>query len=313
MRTRTLSVAVATATALATMPVANADPAPFTYVELNQPSSQTVAVEAQFNLTADSEVGIAGVRALRADMWDKNVPFNGMPLRDVAAQSGFKTRDAYVNAVQPDYGFSLIALQRGVEASKLYNHKRMYNSTCYGDCGSIFTATINGIPSSGENLNSISSIADSIPMWGTGEEAALRAADGKFNNANGHLYNLLNPGMRYFGFAGVTTSEGQAAVATFGNLPTGVKPQAGGAQTQTLYRPAGAGENVTAAPQASAPQIEKSRSEKAAGQAPRQVPGTAAGTKADVGTVLGILAAVISLIGAIAGTVMQFGALAQRF
>lgn len=313
MRTRTLSVAVATATALATMPVANADPAPFTYVELNQPSSQTVAVEAQFNLTADAEVGIAGVRALRADMWDKNVPFNGMPLRDAAAKAGLKTRDDYVNAVQSDYGLSLVALQRGVEASKLFRHERMYNSTCYGNCGSIYTATINGSKSGGENLAPVSSITWSMKMWGPDEEDALRATNGKFNDRNGHLHNFLNPGMRYFGFAGVTTSEGQASAATFNYSPTGVKPQAGGAQTQTLYRPAGAGENVTAAPQASAPEIEKSRSEKAAGQAPRQVPGTAAGTKADVGTVLGILAAVISLIGAIAGTVMQFGALAQRF
>jgi len=109
------------------MPVANADPAPFTYVELNQPSSQTVAVEAQFNLTADSEVGIAGVRALRADMWDKNVPFNGMPLRDVAAQSGFKTRDAYVNAVQPDYGFShrVAAWGGGIEAVQPQAHVQL--------------------------------------------------------------------------------------------------------------------------------------------------------------------------------------------
>ena len=169
MRTRTLSVAVATATALATMPVANADPAPFTYVELNQPSSQTVAVEAQFNLTADSEVGIAGVRALRADMWDKNVPFNGMPLRDVAAKAGLKTRDDYVNAVQSDYGLSLIALQRGVEASKLFRHERMYNSTCYGDCGRIYTATINGNRSGGENLAPVSSLTWSMKMWGPDE------------------------------------------------------------------------------------------------------------------------------------------------
>lgn len=313
MHTRTLSVAVATATALATMPVANADPAPFTYVELNQPSNQTVAVEAQFNLTSDAEVGIAGVRALRAEMWDKNVPYNGVPLRDAAARAGLKTRDDYVNAVQPDYGLSLIALQRGVEASKLYNHKRMYNSTCYGDCGSIFTATINGVFSKGENLAPVSSMTRSLKMWGPDEEDALRAANGKFNDRNGHLHHFLNPEVRYLGFAGVQTTEGQASVATFDYSPTGVKPQSGGAQTRTLYRPAGSGENATAAPQASAPEIEKSRSEKAAGQAPRQVPGTAAGTKTDVGTVLGILAAVISLFGAIAGTVMQFGSLAQRF
>ena len=87
-------------------------------MELNQPADQVIAVEARFNLTSDQEIAMRELRKLRADMWDRNVPFNGTTLRQAAAKHGLTTRDAYVGAAKYDAGLSRIALQRGAQAAR---------------------------------------------------------------------------------------------------------------------------------------------------------------------------------------------------
>ena len=101
---------VASVTIIALAPAASADPAPYTGVELNQPASQTVAVEARFNLTDDEEYAMKELRRLRGSMWDANMPIDGVGLKQREPN-----RESYVNGISYDAGYALIALQRAVE------------------------------------------------------------------------------------------------------------------------------------------------------------------------------------------------------
>lgn len=222
-------------------------------MELNQPADQVIAVEAKFDLTSDHDATVAKIRELRGKMWDQNVPFlelrgaGNTRLRDVAANNGLTTRQQYVDAMQYDNGLSRIALQRAVEASRLFDHQRQANSTCTSNCGSTSTATFNGVSPAGENLHSASNVARAVDDWGMGEVAALKLAGGEMNMRNGHLYNLINPANRSFGIAGVVTAEGEASVAVFGSRGAG-GTRIDGEQTTVLHRPANSGEKPSTTP-----------------------------------------------------------------
>lgn len=247
MRTRLFAATTAAATALTLAPFAAADPAPVTGVELNQPADQVVAVEAKFNLTSDQEIAMRELRKLRGDMWDRNVPFDGTTLRQAAAEHGLTTRDAYVNAAQYDAGLSRIALQRGAEAAKFFRHERPYNSTCYGNCGDIDTATFKGKAAPGENLHSVASMDKAMQDWGYGEVDDLIRANGHFKNGNGHLHNLLDPRMRSYGFASVVTAEGEASVTSTCSIGAG-NEGIEGEQNTVLHRPANGREKPSTTP-----------------------------------------------------------------
>ena len=216
-------------------------------MELNQPADQVIAVEAKFNLTSDEAIAMRELRKLRGDMWDRNVPFNGVPLRQAAAEYGLTTRDAYVNAAQYDAGLSRIALQRGAEAAKFFRHQRPYNSTCTNNCGDIKTATYKGKAAPGENLHSTASMDKAMQGWGYGEVNDLVRANGHFNNGNGHLHNLLDPRMRYYGFASVVTAEGEASVTSTCGVGAG-NDGIEGAQNTVLHRPASGREKPSTTP-----------------------------------------------------------------
>ena len=247
MRTRLIAATTAAATALTLAPFAAADPAPVTGVELNQPADQVIAVEARFNLTSDQETAMRELRKLRGDMWDRNVPFDGTTLRQAAAKQGLTSRQAYVDAAQYDAGLSRIALQRGAEAAEFFRHQRPYNSTCTTNCGAITTATYKGKAAPGENLHSVASMGKAMQDWGYGEVNALVRANGHFNNGNGHLYNLLSPRMRYYGFASVVTAEGEASVTSTCGVGAGSEGIAG-EQNTVLHRPANRGEKPSTTP-----------------------------------------------------------------
>ena len=247
MRTRLIAATTAAATALTLAPFAAADPAPVTGVELNQPADQVIAVEAKFNLTSDQETAMRELRKLRGDMWDRNVPFDGVPLRTAAAKQGLTSRQAYVDAAQYDAGLSRIALQRGAEAAKFFRHQRPYNSTCTNNCGDIKTATYKGKAAPGENLHSVGSMGKAMQDWGYGEVGALVRANGQFNSGNGHLHNLIDPRMRAYGFASVVTAEGEASVTSTCGVGAG-SDRIEGAQNTVLHRPANGGEKPSTTP-----------------------------------------------------------------
>lgn len=251
-----LAAAVAASAALTLAPAALADPAPFTDVELNQPADQSVALEARFNLSNDAEVGMRELRAIRARMWDENPRYvvgnTTGSLRDVATAAGLNSKEAYVNAIVLDQGYSRISLQRAVEAAKLFKHERQYNDTCAGNCGMPFTATINGRGGSGENLSSSSDIAAAMKGWGESEVRALRATNGEFSaeraTMNGHLHSFLNPWNTRVGFASVVTAEGTASASVMGRQATGVNSFPEGNRKEALARPAAKGETPSATP-----------------------------------------------------------------
>ena len=211
-------------------------------MELNQPADQVVAVEAKFNLTSDQEIAMRELRKLRGDMWDRNVPFDGISLRQAAANHGLTTKEQYVNAVQLDPGYQSIALQRAVEAAKKFEHVRPFNSTCYGNCGKEDSATINGKGPYGQVLNTRGDIASSMQAWGYDELNALYRLNGAWSadqrNLTGHLHSLINPRVTYVGFAAVTTSEGRASAGSVGFTPTGATSYPTGQRTEVLHRPA---------------------------------------------------------------------------
>lgn len=220
-------------------------------MELNQPADQVIALETKFNLTNDAETGISELRKLRGDMWDQNVPYDGKPLRTVAAEQGLDTREKYVNAVQLDTGYNLIALQRAVEAAKKFAHVRPFNATCTDNCGPEDTATIGGKGGWGANLHSTANMSRAMQGWGYGELADLKRLNGKWsddkNSMTGHLHTFLNPTVTRVGFAGAVTAEGEASAAVVGYKPTDVESMPQGSQKVVLHRPADGNEtpNIT--------------------------------------------------------------------
>ena len=248
MRFRSLAVAACAATALAVAPTASADPAPFTGVELNQPADQVVTFEANFDLTRDNEVALQKVRELRADMWDRNVPFNGETLQYAAKVNGLKTKEAYVNEVRIDHGYALIALQRALEEAGGIDHTRPYNGTCTNECGSPWTAKLDGAQSFGENVSSSGDISQAMRGWGQNEVDDLYDANGESNRENGHLHSMIDPKNRYFGVATVRTAEGDSAAMQVAHRKSGTTEFPEGARTEALARPAHTGETPSTKP-----------------------------------------------------------------
>ncbi len=286
---RTVAAGLATAVTLSLAPYAAADPAPFTRVELNQPANQVIAVEARFNLTSDQEIGVRELRKLRGAVWDQNVPFNGQPIRTVAAKQGLTTREAYVNAIVADQGYALISLQRAAEAAVKFKHDRPYNATCYGNCGKESTATVGGKGGYGQNLSGSASMSYAMQSWGTNEIPALKRLNGRWSdnqaNLTGHLHNFINPSVTRVGFASVQTAEGQASAAAVGFTGTDVTSFPQGQRTEVLHRPANQGE---------APNL---LAKKLSVKAPVAAPQTTGDSQAT--TIVGVILAILAILSAI--------------
>ncbi|WP_051898448.1 hypothetical protein [Corynebacterium sp.] len=182
--------------------VANAAPDPVTGVELNVPLNRTVTLDVISKEGAEFQQAL---REIRAEMWDKNVPFEGTSLREAAKKAGYQSKDAYVNAAKVDSSLSYISLQRAAENVALggIQHARPTNNACQiDDCTSIWSAKRNGEQSWGENLSSSGNLRNSIiQLWGRGEESALRASRGEFNDHSGHLWLMINPKYTAYGAA----------------------------------------------------------------------------------------------------------------
>ena len=299
MRFRSLAIAACAATALVVAPAASADPAPVTGVELNQPADQVVTFEAKFDLTRDNEIALQKVRELRADMWDRNVPFNGETLQYAAKVNGLKTKEAYVNDVRIDHGYALIALQRALEEAGGIDHDRPYNETCSNECGSLWTATIQGEQPFGENLSGEEDMAKAMHGWGYDELDALYDSNGQFNNANGHLYNLINPDRTWFGVASVRTAEGTASAWEAAGKASGVTAFPEGARTEALARPANNGET----PSTKAVPLPK-KSTPSRGQGTQGTVSLGGGSETE--KIIGIIFAIIGVLAGIYSFVKQY-------
>ncbi|MDU0479484.1 Rib/alpha-like domain-containing protein [Staphylococcus chromogenes] len=197
-----ISLALGTAAAVAAGTVtAEAEPALVTGVELGVPTDQTIGAAAEVNFAASRTVGIPALKQLRGQMWDLNVPFDGQPLRVVAASHGLASRDAYVNAVRSDAALTAIAVQRAFEETvPPLDHDRpgpMSStwSATYGDEGSMSAENL----AWGYQQHDLKYMI--TEMWGQGELDELRNNRGyRYPETSGHLHTLIDPQNRYFGF-----------------------------------------------------------------------------------------------------------------
>lgn len=304
MRHRLLTAAVATSLALSLSPaVASAEPAPLTGVELNTTAANSVAVDATFDYGAAREDGLPALKKLRGEMWDINPYFNyssqagSTHLQDIARQYGLNTKEEYVNAVAIDNALTRIAVQRAVEASTKFDHKRP-------DGTSADTATFNGRSHFSENLGAGTALSEAVyRLWGYGELDGLNNKGGSFYGG-GHLHMLLDPRYRYFGFGEVTvpgTEYGTYTVAKASPDAFGGSALESGKQREWLYRPAGPGENPTGVKQGTPGPVKK-------------VPGDSAGistglggSSGDINSIIGIVFGILSLLGVVASIARQLG------
>ena len=200
-------------------------PAPLE-LDTNKDSGMLAGVPVDVNQSQARLAGVPELRELRGIMWDRNPPFvpwgsnTTRTLRQVAAQEGIKTRTEYINAVQWDQHLDFMALERIAESS--YNFPQFLHQRTNG--GSIYTITRNGYGLSGENLqwNGMDSdvpsiIVGAIDWWGVREYDALKAANGRFNSANGHLHTLIDPS--HTGVAFAVNQDNGMSVALVADRP----------------------------------------------------------------------------------------------
>ena len=299
---------MATATALTLVPqqAANAEPAPVTGVELGTSIANSVAVNARFDFNDAYSIGLPELKKLRGEMWDKNVPFDGVSIRQAAADAGLRTKNDYVNAVSIDPNLTRIAVQRAAEQRAVpdiyqqLSHDRVVSGDLWG-------ATIDGKQTWGENLSTgdlASAISDG---WGHGELSVLERRNGYRGSiggqTNGHLHTLLNPANRYFGFGHVTVYNGgryyEFSSAEVSRTPLGGAALQAGKQEVNLYRPARVGETPSGEQQFRAPAKPNLGDTGNAGT-------DTSGSSSDVRTILSIITAVITLISVLAGVAQQF-------
>lgn len=228
---------------------ANAAPAPVTEVETGVAADAIVGVSARFDYSDSRNIGIPALKKLRSEMWDINPRYQGMTLQQYAAEHGYPTKDEYVNSVRSDRALVMIAVQRGAEASKIFDHKRPTNSTCtlgsQDECRDTGTATYDGYRGWGENLSQRGLESSIQNGWGHGELAALNAANGFFTLSNGHLYVLLNPTTPNYGFADIVTPQGRVSVAQSSYYTSWVDNTHSGERHIWLYRAADGNERPT--------------------------------------------------------------------
>lgn len=235
-----LTVAGLTATTVAP---AAAEVAYGTGVEMGVGYDNAVGVPVTVNFGASRTEGIDALKRLRGEMWDINPPFDGRPLRDVAAAAGLGTRDAYVNAVVADGAMAAIAVQRAVEeTANPWDHDRP------GPSPDTFSAVWQKkAVSSTENLATTSydaGLAEMIlQMWGHGELDELRADNGGRALGAGHLHSQINPYNRGFGYGYVYSANADTGMPYSGAMaatPHPVMPDYAPSQVRqiTLYRAA---------------------------------------------------------------------------
>jgi len=179
-------------------------------------SGSIVEADLPLSQTSIQSKAIVALRSIRTQMYDDpHVVFDGKPLAQVVTAQGL-TRSQYINNVRWDTALERSALQRAYEQNIHWGHTR--------PDGSSYSAATVGPRWPGEIITTQADIATAIAdvergSW-AGERDDLIAHNGAFNNATGHLYNLLNPRYTYYGFArvgGVTVgwmNGGRTADAT---------------------------------------------------------------------------------------------------
>ncbi|MFO3666021.1 hypothetical protein ACCQ41_07165 [Anaerococcus sp. ENR0831] len=160
------------------------------------------------------------IRDIRSKLWDSNIPYvsvspdgtggESKSLRESAEKSGYTTMKDYAFGLKWRTDLEKIAIQRAFE------QKYSDSSDTRPDGSNFKSATINGIHSDVE-LVSKSKLDGGIKSYGkwsfanyqTGQSKydKLLAANGKLTPENFELHTLLNPGIKYIGYAQVADEE----------------------------------------------------------------------------------------------------------
>ena len=168
--------------------------------ESNLEATKTVSYSTTLSQAQLKPDAIQALKQLRGQMWDENVPFDGSTLQQVAKSKGYNSKDEYVNGFTWDADLEKIAIQRAAESAVHgeIDHKRTNSDD-------IFSAIVK---STSRSMNAeilawgSQSISDAIiKNWGNGEKQALIDNQGNWNPKNGHLYTLINPKFKAYGFA----------------------------------------------------------------------------------------------------------------
>lgn len=180
---------------------------------------------------ANKNAALAAIRKIRAEMWDKNVPYtydensnpNNTKLRDYLKSKGITSKEAYVNGHKWSNDLEKIAIQRTYEVTMTgLSHTRPDGS--YNSDAKLPSKTI----TYGEILANNSDAytpEKAFYQWthgkrsqfgGKSEYELLIESNGVFNNGNGHLHIILDPEYDHFGLSIINTGNMNYAGAEFG-------------------------------------------------------------------------------------------------
>lgn len=194
---------------------------------------------------ANKSEALAQIKQIRSRLWDENIYYTyetsnskGTRLQDVAKAQGFKTKEAYVNAITWSNDLERIAIQRAYEQVYVdLSHDRPDGS------GFETLTTNSGVSANGENLaasSGLESPAQAFGQWsftpsksknGQSEYDILLKTKGVENGDNGHLHLILDPRFHHVGFA---TMNGASSEWNYAAMNASIK-SSGNNQAATGY------------------------------------------------------------------------------
>ncbi|WP_394022437.1 hypothetical protein ACF3NF_04940 [Anaerococcus martiniensis] len=161
------------------------------------------------------------IRDIRSKLWDSNIPYVSVSpdgtggesknLRESAEKSGYTTMKDYAFGLKWRTDLEKIAIQRAFE------QKYSDSSDTRPDGSNFKSATINGIHSDveivsktnlhGNKMKASSQWSFAKDQTGQSQYDKLLAANGKLTPESFELHTLLNPGIKYIGYAQVADEE----------------------------------------------------------------------------------------------------------
>lgn len=161
------------------------------------------------------------IRDIRSKLWDSNIPYVSVSpdgtggesknLRESAEKSGYTTMKDYAFGLKWRTDLEKIAIQRAFE------QKYSDSSDTRPDGSNFKLATINGIHSDveivsktnlhGNKMKASSQWSFAKDQTGQSQYDKLLAANGKLTPESFELHTLLNPGIKYIGYAQLADEE----------------------------------------------------------------------------------------------------------
>lgn len=170
----------------------------------------------------NKEASLAALKAVRAEMWDKNVPYtyeqdsnkNNTKLRDFLKTKGINSKEEYLNHTKWSTDLEKIAIQRIYEVSLTgLSHNRPDGSSCNT---AVLPSKVKMYAEILANNSDAYTPAKAFSQWthgkrsnynGKSEYELLLEANGVYNIGNAHLHIILDPEYDHMGLAINNSSE----------------------------------------------------------------------------------------------------------